>query len=333
MNEALMTIGSLCVTPFSVAVCAAAVIGCAILYFLSKRTHLPTGSVWLMMPLTVLLGLLFGHALYAVMRVLIYPLDYEAPVAFILNPGVGGFMFFGVLAGGALAAIIVSCVFHTPLSRLMSVLFPALMIMLTIIRFAEPLSYLGKGPEAAGGFFPLSYAPEADYPDDRYIPAFFYAGLYTLFIGIRAALNVSGNHKHKRTALFFFVLYLAGQMFFEVFRQDEYVNATSLITFVRLNQLFAAILLGICLVYAIIKGKSHLSGGIIAGRCAVFAVSVGACVGLQFLFDKPLPLFGETVWVADWLVYVLLALSAVGIGWSVLSLMKRGNISVQSTKE
>ena len=29
MNEALMTIGSLCVTPFSVAVCAAAVIGCA----------------------------------------------------------------------------------------------------------------------------------------------------------------------------------------------------------------------------------------------------------------------------------------------------------------
>ena len=122
-------------------------------------------------------------------------------------------------------------------------------------------------------------------------------------------------------------------MFFEVFRQDEYVNATSLITFVRLNQLFAAILLGICLVYAIIKGKSHLSGGIIAGRCAVFAVSVGACVGLQFLFDKPLPLLGETVWVADWLVYVLLALSAVGMGWSVLSLMKRGNISVQSTKE
>ena len=121
--------------------------------------------------------------------------------------------------------------------------------------------------------------------------------------------------------MYYFVLYLAGQMFFEVYRQDEYVNATSLITFIKLNQLFAVILLGGYLVYSIIKSVKNIRRTEIVIRAAVFAISVGACIGLQFLFDKPLPFFGQTIWFADWLVYLLLALSAVGMGWPVISLM------------
>ena len=323
MDETLYTIGPFTITPFSVAVCVSAIWGCIVLLLLSGKKHIRKNTAFSLMPLTILLGVFLGHALYAALRVLIYPLDYEQPLVFVLNPGVGGFMFFGVLAGAALSCLIVSGTRHYQFSQLMSVLFPALLITLAFIRFAEPLCLLGKGPETEGGFFPLSYAPEAEYPEDRYIPEFFYAGLYTLLIGIWNIRSILTKHGKKRSTLFFFVLYLAGQMFFEVFRQDEYVNATSLITFIRLNQLIAVILLGVCLVYAIKKCMHRVSAGFIIVRCLVFVISVGACIGLQFLFDKPLPLMGETIWFPDWLVYVLLALSAVGMGWPIVSMLSR----------
>ncbi len=330
MDRALFTLGSLAVTPFSVAVCIAAIVGCIVLLFLAGAKNINKSITFSLMPLTVLLGVLCGHMLYAVMRVMIYPLDYEHPLAFILNPGVGGYMFFGVLAGAALSCLIVSSAGRIRFYDLMSVIFPALLITLAVIRFAEPLCMLGKGPEMEGGFFPVSYAPEADYPDDRYIPAFFYAGLYTLLIGTWCIHSLRKKDGNKHSALFFFVLYLSGQMFFEVFRQDEYVNETSLITFVRLNQLIAAILLGVCLVYAVIKCKTNATASFIILRCIVFAISVGACVGLQFLFDKPLPLMGETIWFSDWLVYILLAFSAAGMGWPVISMLSRAPLLKKS---
>ena len=323
MDESILQIGALTVTRFSVAACLAAAFGCGVLVYLAKAKRVGENTVLILMPLTLLLGVFCGHALYAIQRVLIYPLDYEAPLPYILNPGVGGFMFPGVLGGAALACLITARLTGQRFRALMGILFPALLLTLAVIRFAEPLSLLGKGPEAAWGFFPLSYAPEAEYPDDRYVPEFFYAGLYTLLLSLWAIAD-QRKKQPRHSTLFYLVLYLSGQMFFEIFRQDDYVNVTSLITFIRLNQLIAAILLGICLVYAAIRcGKKRVSGGLIAVRCAVFALSVAACVGLQFLFDKPLPLFGQTVWFADWLVYLLLGLSAVGMGWSVLSLVKR----------
>ena len=327
MDEAVYSFSAFTVTNFSIAVCIASCMGSVVLYLLSAAKRISKNTVFMLIPLTVLTGILFGHALFAALRVLIYPLDYEHPLSFIVDPRHGGFMFFGVLAGAALSCAISAKAGNTSFSALIGVLFPALMIALAFIRFSEPLILLGKGPGIEGGFFPISYAPEPDYPEDRYIPAFLYAGVYTLFIGIWNTHSILKKNGIKRPTLFFFVLYLSGQMFFEVFRQDEYVNATSLITFIRLNQLIAAILLGICLLYALIKCSGKVPAGTIVLRCFVFAISVGACIGLQFLFDKPLPFFGETVWFPDWLVYILLALSAIGMGWPVLSLLKHAGIT------
>ncbi len=321
--EPLLTIGSLTVTAFSVGACLAAFAGCLLLMALTRQTGLDSSVALTAMPLTIGLGVLCGHALYALTRVLIYPLDYERPLAFIFNPALGGFMALGVFAGAWLACLLTASIHHVSIRRLWAALLPALLLVVALIRFCEPLSLLGKGPGVEGGFFPFSYAPEPEYPDDRYVPEFFYAGVYTLCLSVMAARSLSGKRGQKRSALFYFVLYLSGQMFFEVFRQDEYVNATSLITFIRLNQLFAAILLGIIFVAACVRCRTPGKARLILTRSAVLAVSVGACVGLQFFFKKPLPFFGQTVWFANWLVYSLLALTAAGMGWAVLSVLRR----------
>ena len=330
MYDALLTIGTLSVTPFSVAVFIGALLGSFLLLWLAKKTSLNEQAL-LLLVLSLGTGIILGHALFAMTRVLIYPLDYEHPISFILNPSVGGFMYLGVFGGGALAALLVSTIKKVSFSNLMSILLPALFLTLALVRFAEPLDLQGKGPVIDGFLFPFSYAPESEYPDDRYIPVFFYEGLYALVIMIWSTLNTLGKTGKPRTGRFFFILYLAGQMFFEVFRQDEYINATSLITFIRLNQLFAAILLGIFLIHFAIKAKNNIASNALTLRCAVFIISVGACIGLQFLFDKPLPFFGQTVWFPDWLVYCLLALSALGMGWPCVSLLSKTQSAVAET--
>ncbi len=322
MYEPIWTNGTVTVTLFSIAVFIAASAGSVLLLSLAVKRHQVDSAIALL-PISLAFGVFFGHFLFAFTRVLIYPLDYETPVAFLMNPAVGGFMYLGVFGGAALSAFIISHLHRISFTELMKILLPALLLALAIIRFAEPLDGQGKGPEAAGGFFPFSFAPEAEYPEDRYIPVFFYEGIYALGLAIWSMRNALGKSKKHHPTMFFFILYLSGQMFFEVFRQDEYINVTSLITFIRLNQLFAAILLGIYLIYTAAKSRKYIKTKSLILRCAVFVVSVGACVGLQFLFDKPLPFFGQTIWFADWFVYLLLALSAIGMGWPIISLLNR----------
>ncbi len=331
MPEPLFYIGSLCVTWFAVAVFAGVSLAAALFLYLVRKNHKPLDTALEILPLSLFLGILLAHVLYVITKLISNLEIYDDLAGFLLNPGAGGFMFLGVFAGVSLACVIMGLIRHGSAGAWLRLMTPAVFLALAAVRFAEPLDGLGKGPGVTASFFPVSFAPEPDYPEDQYIPAFFYAGLYALALcgwSFHEAAKRSGK---QRSPLFFFVLYLAGQIFYEIFRRDAYANDTSIITFVRLGQLYAAVLLGVILVYGIIRtGKAYRTSAIII-RCAVFAVSVGACIGLQFLFDKPMPFFGQTVWFADWLVYLLLLLTAIGMGWVVLSFVRK--IPAHSSKE
>lgn len=323
MLEPIFDFGTLWVTWFSVAVFCGAALGAALFILLVRKTGRSLDTALEILPLSLFLSVMLAHILYVVAKLISNLDSYENLAGFLLNPGCGGFMYLGAFAGAALSCLIVAACRHERAGDWFALLLPVLFLVLAVVRFAEPLDGMGKGPSVNAAFFPLSYAPEADYPEDQYVPAFFYAGVYALALCVWSARQAVAGSSRRRTPLFFFVLYLAGQMFFEIFRRDVFAYDISLITFIRLGQLYAVILLGVIMVYAVIRAKRAMKAGAIAARCAVFAVSVGACVGLQFLFDKPLPLFGQTIWFADWVVYALLFLCAVGMGWSVLSVMKR----------
>ena len=329
--EPLWTLGNWAVTRFSVAALLAAALGCLCLVWLCKRRHVAQKAVDMLLPLCLFLGVFLGHLLYGLMRLLIDGYSYEQPLLFLLNPGAGGTAFLGALGGVSLACLLVGrrrivCVDinkrFLSVDELMRYAVPALLLTLAVIRFAEPLDGQGKGPDMLAEFFPLSFAPEADFPDDRYLPAFFYEGIYALALAVWGMMAACGRAK-ERKASFFVILYLAGQMFFEMLRQDSYVHDTSMITFVRLNQLLAVIILAGLMAYYTVLGRKRAAPAYFVRQWALYAVCVGACVGLEFLFDKPLPLFGENIYFEDWLVYLLIGLTAVGTGAAALNVMKK----------
>ena len=310
-----------CLTPFSVAVCIAAISGCAMLYFQMRRHRLNDKAFAVLPVIVIVFSLLCGHILYALSHLWIDPYVTDTPVLFVLNPARGGFMFLGVIIGAMLACLITSSISREPRRKLLNIVLPSILLMLAFIRFAEPLDGQGRGPEAMSRFFPLSFAPELDYPSDRYVPTFFYEGLYALCL---AVIGIQKNRiDRQQTWLRVLILYLAGQVFFEVMRVDEYVQTMSMITFVKLNQLFAVIMLAVILT-AKAKAVCRTFGLKRYLLCwAVFAASIGICIGFQFLLDKPLHMFGQIIFFPSWVVYIVLLLSAVGMGCALLHSLPR----------
>ena len=318
MNEPLLTLGSLYLTPFSLATFIGAELGALWLLKLCAKRRIQAETGLLLIILTVFLGLMCGHIVFAALQLHNDPFSYDAPIVFLLNPSMGGFSFAGVLIGAALAALITSKCRRASFDDLMKVLLPGLMLTLTVVRFAELTEELGKGPEAASTFFPLSYAPNPDYPESRRVPVFFYEALVSLYLCVRGSLGKSPYGWRKSL-----IIFLAAQLFFEVLRQDIFENYMSLITFVRVNQLFYVVMLAAMMLRQTIRAaRLQADSRPLVLSWALFCVCVGACVGLQFLFDKPMHLFGENIFFADWVVYVLLALTSVGMGWSALRLLK-----------
>ena len=319
MNEPLLTLGALFITPFSLAAFAGAVLSALLLNVLAAKRKIQTETSLLLTLLSVCLGLFTGHLLFAAFQLYIDPFSYDHPVAFLLDPGMGGQSFTGVLGGAFLACLICAKLKRCSFDALAALLVPALMLLIAVIRFAEPLEELGKGPESAAGFFPLAYAPNPEYDDVLRVPVFFYEGLLALGLSVYGALK-----RARGTWQTCLLIFMAGQMFFEVYRQDIYANYMSLITFVRINQLlYVLTLAGLMLRYTLLAAREGCAPKTLIAAWAVFLVCVGLCIGLQFLFDKPIHLFGENVFLPDWLVYTLLAVSAAGMGWSALRLLSK----------
>ena len=66
----------------------------------------------------------------------------------------------------------------------------------------------------------------------------------------------------------------------------------------------------------------HIRGTGVFRWWALMLASVGVCIYMQFLFDKPLPLFGSLVYFPGWLVYSLIGLTAAGMCVSTLMTLK-----------
>ena len=159
---------------------------------------------------------------------------------------------------------------------------PAMMLVIALCRFLEPLDGQGWGMliEEGESFFPLAFKPYADY-DEWYYAIFFYEGLYAL----AAFLHLQFGKKKRadgQKALLALVLYCAAQVLFETLRRDIVVKWR----FVRVSQLFSVIVLALLLLMATIKkqGKDRH----FVRKWILFVLLTGLCVAIEFTVDKPL---------------------------------------------
>ena len=152
------------------------------------------------------------------------------------------------------------------------------------------------------------------------ISVFWLGGPYALCLAVWG--TVGAHRKNGVRPVTLLVCYLAGQVFWDMLREDSYVHYLAM-NFVRMDQLFSVLIMAGLMVWATVKIKKNGGRGTVRWW-AVMLVSVGLCVGLQFLFDKPLPLpGGALIYPPTWLVYALIGVTAAGMGISTMRMVEK----------
>ena len=324
MGEPLFYLGAMPVTPWALCVTLGSLAAAAVIFFLGVRRKISDGALCLFLPLTAALGIFLGHGLFAVVADLLDPYVGESMglslLGYVFRPDKGGYMSLGVLGGLFLSALIVSKVKKVSFQELLKIGLPGVLLAIGVAKWGEWLCGMGTGPEASTCFFPVSFTPEPEYPEWRVIAVFWLGGLYALGLalwGIFGALKKNGVRP-----VTLLVMYLAGQVFWDMLREDSYVHYLAM-NFVRMDQLFSVLIMTGIMVWATVKIKQNGGSGTVRWW-VLMLVSVGLCVGLQFLFDKPLPLPGGVlIYPPTWLVYTLIGLTAVGMAVSTLKMVEK----------
>ena len=324
MSEPLFYLGSLPVTPWALCVTLGGLAAAALIWILSARRKLDDGGVCLFITLTAALGIFLGHALFAMVADLLDPYVGEglglSLIGYVFRPDKGGYMGLGVLGGLFLSALIVSKTKKLSFQELLKAGLPGVLLAIGVAKCGEWLCGQGTGPEASTCFFPVSFLPEPDYPEWRQISVFWLGGLYALGLALWGTIGAFKKNGVRPVTLL--VFYLAGQVFWDMLREDSYVHYLAM-NFVRMDQLFSVLIMAGLMVWATVMIKKNGGKGYIRWW-VVMLVSVGLCVGLQFLFDKPLPLPGGVlIYPPTWLVYALIGVTAVGMGLSTMMLVQK----------
>ena len=304
----------LSIHPFSIAVACGALAAVALFMLLGRHKGAEARTVELFALLALPLGVLCGHLLYFIAMVHVMVPDHG--VLFALRTWQGGFMFYGAVGGTVLAAWIASRVSGERLSRMLDWAALSLLLLIAVIRFAEPLDGQGWGMDPAEAVkgakwlqrFPFSFATDPEWPEFTNLSVCYLAGLWAL---IALAISLAGLRRRApgQTATLALVLYAGGQILLESLRRDYAVRWR----FVRVSQLISALLLLAVLIAAVRQG--HLRGWRAARYIGGLFLCVGAVIALEFAVDKPLKLPGhDPIYFSYVQVYSGIALMAVCMG-------------------
>ena len=293
------------ITPYSLAAAAAVIAALCLFYFSGKKIGLNDRILDKTALLVLPLGVFMGHFLYVAVK--IKGFIREEGILFLVTPWRGGFMFFGVLLGVVLAVFIV-CRDRREIKQLLGCLAPAMLLLIALFRFLEPLCGQGYGEDTEIMFFPLSYAIDPDWPKFRSAAIFFWAGLYGLCCCGVVTYYLLKHPSSFQAAKLGLILYCAGEILLESLRRDQVIKWS----FVRVSQLISAVILALFVLYAVFKKRYTPKQAVLA--ILAMAALIGACVALEFSVDKPLILGSIYYYFTDWQTYSLLGLCGLLMG-------------------
>ena len=315
MTESLIELFGLSVTPYALCVFLAAVVCVALFFLRAKKRGLAAKTAEYFILFSLPLGILSAHLLYfltSLPEMLEASADYGA--LYLLSPVSGGFLFYGVLIGAALSALVASAITKEKAARILDAAAPVLLLLVALYRFSEPLdamSGMGQGwgmlvENERFMFFPLAFKPNAEY-DEWYFSIFLLEGVYALLMSV---LTWANNKKRGdgQIALLSLIVYCAAQVLFETLRRDTVVKWL----FVRVSQLLSVIILAALLTYGTIKYRK--AGVKFFWSWLSFVLLTGLCVGIEFTVDKPIPLGDQLIFLPYAVTYAIIGISAALMG-------------------
>lgn len=307
-TEPLFSIFGLPVTAYALCAALAALLSALLLPAAARRARVSarTGETFLL--LAVVLGAFCAHLLYCLVQLPDILAEYGG--LFLLTPMRGGFMAYGAMAGIALAALLSARWTKGNARAVLDAALPSGALFLALCRFSEFFDGQGYGmqvDETPGlCFFPLSFQNEYG---EWYLAIFLFEGLFALGLCLWAMIDKKERPEGKKTVVFL-ILYAASQTLFETLRRDQVIKWG----FIRVSQLISVLLLAAILLIGQVISHKDKSFWRTLGAWLVFIVLTGACVGLEFTVDKPIPIGDKLLYLPYWLTYLLIGLCAAGMG-------------------
>ena len=274
----LLTLGALQVTPYGLLIFAGAVAG-ALLVLRRKEARAS-------LPFVLLLSLICGHVVWCLLSDTY--MEYHGS-KLLYQIWRGGDTLYGVVAGGALGALIGSLISREKFLDVTDALAPGAAAALFFARIAEYWSNQGFGhsldafvdstdtPGMVNLFtFPLSYIPLNELEEFGEDASWYYAVWFWEAIAALAILAVllirRKGRRGDRTFIFLGALGLT-QILFEQLRQDEKVMLTGFVSFTQIAALVSIIAVLIALIA--LRRPGWLK--------AVLAFAVLICAGLTVM--------------------------------------------------
>ena len=321
-------IGEIPVYSYGIVLAAAALAALALMVFTGRREGLKDGTVsWFAVwavPLTVLCARI-GYCVAS--------LDWmrEQGFGFFLAFSRGGYMLYGAVPGGLLAAWAAGRCAHESPARILDAAAAPTALLIAAGRLAEPLVSLGYGHNIEEWFDPWMEKSMIAWEDPSPLYRFplgaqDYYGDWNFAIFLPETLTALALlilllcMKPRRAGakvLFLLAGYAAAQVIWESMRQDEVLRWG----FVRASQLLSAVTLAAILLIcwrSLPAAQRKISG--LLGRLGGLLLLCGVVIAMEFALEQKI---GFLTWMRMDVCYAVMALCCAGFLGILLPLWNR----------
>ena len=273
---------------------------------LAKALRLKPGTAPLTALLAMVIGLICSRLTFCLLN---QELGQMTPISFWPQLAGGGWSMFGLIGGVFLGGWIAASIMKEKAARVLDVLSVSLLPAVIAERIAENRIDDFDISRALDNEF-LAHSFLAVGEDEPCLATYYVAAAAALVLFVILLIRISHNRPAGDTVIAFLLLFGAGAVVLESLRYDRFLS----ISFVGLQQIAAAVMLGIGVGIAVARGRKQKPRLAIAALVSL-PLMVGIVLGLEFALDR-------TTW-NKLLLYAVMILTVAAPALMGLELLKK----------
>lgn len=249
----------------------------AVIFVMGKALGLKAGTA----PLAALLGIVLGFAFSRLVFCLLnQELGSMMPLSAWLQVNGGGFSMFGLVGGVFLAGWLAARISGDNTRRVLDMMSLAVLPVVVAERIGESrIEDFDISRPLDNGFLARSFL--ATGGDDPCLATYYLAAAVSFAIFVFLLFRIRNNRRDGHTAVSFLMTFGAASVVLESLRYDRFLS----ISFVGLQQIAAALMLGIGVVLAVKESGSFRTPAAVAALISL-PLMVGIVLGLEFALDR-----------------------------------------------
>lgn len=284
----------------------------AVIFVLCKAFSTKKGTDAVLSCLCIICGIIFSRLFFCLFEVI----TYDFPFFAFFRISTGGWSLFGAIAGVFFGSWVTSKIMKEPSGKLLDIVSCAFPLTVAAERFAERcFDGFNISRELREGAFPdktFLAVQDKYYPNVSYLATYLLCAAAAVFLFLTLVFFLTRQDREAGDLwILFMILFGTGAIFLESLRYDHFM----VFSFVRFQQVFAAVMLIAGVILAGIRNRGAHKGFILAAFISL-PIAIGICGGIEYALDRTT--------LNHYLLYaVMFAVLSIPVIFGVLLLRKR----------